>query len=443
MANGPAVRHSEAGLCPLCGVGRFEPSLSACGGAARDGVTATVVDAPLCQVSFGGMNTARVTTLLASTIFLSGASFAAMTPYRAIVGVETLGLSNSQFGLIMALNAIGGLSIAVLLGWLSDKVRDRRVLALLCAIGGALGFLLVWTVKTPIGFATAFCLLIPFGNALFSQSFSLSRAFYDRETPKRSELMMSYLRTGFTLAWIAVPPVAGWLAATSSSYAVFAISALAHVGCSICIALLWTDPRSKIGTGGDAGGDKTTTRPSLPVGRRFGILGVTLSSTALQLNISILPLVIINDLGGSLGQVGILSGVAAAIEVPVMIGWGYLALRWRKESVLGSACMVFAAYFASVIFATDFIQVLVLQILAAIAIAAVLSINISYLQEAIPGRIGLSTSLVDVTNVVAALIAAAIFAANPWSNYAPMMGFAALISIAGALSFVVARRLTP
>ena len=58
----------------------------------------------------------RITGLLATNIFLSGAAFAAMNPYRAIVGVETLGLSNAAFGLIMALNALGGSAIAVLLG---------------------------------------------------------------------------------------------------------------------------------------------------------------------------------------------------------------------------------------------------------------------------------------------------------------------------------------
>lgn len=68
------------------------------------------------------MTNPRITSLLATNIFLSGAAFAAMNPYRAIVGVETLGLSNAAFGLIMALNALGGSAITVLLGWLSDKV---------------------------------------------------------------------------------------------------------------------------------------------------------------------------------------------------------------------------------------------------------------------------------------------------------------------------------
>ena len=46
----------------------------------------------------------KITTLLAGSIFLSGAAFAAMTPYRASVGVETLGLSNATFGLVMAVD---------------------------------------------------------------------------------------------------------------------------------------------------------------------------------------------------------------------------------------------------------------------------------------------------------------------------------------------------
>lgn len=382
----------------------------------------------------------RTTGLLAATIFLSGASFAAMNPYRAIVGVETLGLSNAAFGAVMALNAVGGLTIAVLLGWISDKVTDRRVLALLCAVGGALGFALVWLVQTPIGFVSAFCLLIPFGNALFSQTFSLSRAYLDKTVPDRAELLMTILRSGFTVAWIVVPPLAGWLAAVRGAYDVFAISALAHVGCTVALGLLMLDPAARVGIA-----DAPTAPPwaarRVPLGRWVGILGVALSMTALQLNISLLPLVLVSDLGASLGDVGIVAGVAAAIEVPVMIGWGYLALRWRKARILGIACLVFALYFLAMALAQTFLQVLLAQGLAAVAIAAVLSINISYLQETIPGKLGLSTSLVDVTNVLAALSAAAIFALNPWPIYAPLMGIAALIAGLAALAFAAALRL--
>ncbi len=88
-----------------------------------------------------------------------------------------------------------------------------------------------------------------------------------------------------------------------------------------------------------------------------------------------------------------------------MIGWGYLALRVHKDLILAIASGIITAYFALMFMAGSFAQVLALQALAAMAIAALLSINISCLQEAIPGRIGLSTSLVDVTRVVSVFAA--------------------------------------
>lgn len=194
------------------------------------------------------MRASPVTGILATNIFLSGAAFAATAPYRAIVGVETLGLSNATFALVMALNAIGGAAAAVALGWLSDKVGDRRGLVLICAIVGALGFGLVWAIPTPLAYMSAFLLLIPFGNALFSQSFSYSRAYYDREEPARAELMVSLLRSVFTVAWVVVPPVAGWIAAETTAFAVFAVAAAAHVASTLLIALLWTRPEARVGT---------------------------------------------------------------------------------------------------------------------------------------------------------------------------------------------------
>ncbi|WP_417668361.1 MFS transporter [Roseibium sp.] len=386
----------------------------------------------------------RITGLLVLNIFMSGAAYAAMNPYRAIVGIETLGFSNASFGALMACNALGGSIIAVMLGWISDKVEDRRVLVLLCAIGGILGFGLVWAVRTPIGFATAFCLLIPFGNALFSQSFSYSRAFYDRERPEKSQLILSFLRTAFTLAWIIVPPLAGWFAAKTSTYSVFGISAFAHVGCTLAVALLWIDSRSRIGinrgTKSDEG-QSVLERPRIALGHRFGVVGVTFSMIALQLNTVLLPLIILKDLGGTLEQVGVTAAVAAAIEAPIMIGWGYLALRWRKETILAISCFLFAIYFGGVSLAGTYQLVLGLQVLAALAIAALISISISYLQEAIPGRVGLSTSLVDVTRVIASLSAAAIFAANPWATYGPLMGVAAVLCLGGTGALILAGRL--
>jgi len=390
------------------------------------------------------MQSRAVTGLLASNIFLSGAAFAAMTPYRAIVGVETIGMSNATFGIVMALNAIGSAFAAVALGWLSDRLPDRRVLVFLCAVMGIVAFGLIWAFQTPVMFITTFCLLVPFANSLFSQSFSFSRAYFNRERPERAEFIMSLLRTGFTIAWIVVPPVAGWIAARSSAYSVFLFSALAHVGCTLAVGLLWLRPNAKVGTSQSGNGTPgaTVALPGIRIARahQLGVLGVTLSLAALQLNMVLLPLIIVSDLAGTLAEVGIIASLAAAIEVPAMIGWGYLALRLRKDLILSVASAIFALYFGLMVFVDSFVQVLVLQGIAAVAIAALLSINISYLQEAIPGRVGLSTSLVDVTRVMSVWAAAAIFGLNTGQSYAPLMAIAAGLCLCGAALMMLARR---
>jgi MFS transporter, SET family, sugar efflux transporter len=388
------------------------------------------------------VQTRRVTGLLATNIFLSGAAFAAMTPYRAIVGVDSLGLSNAAFGLVMALTAVGSACASIALGWLSDKVADRRILIFFCACMGIVAFGLIWAIQTPLVFIAAFCLLVPFGNALFSQSFSYSRAFYDREHPDRAELTLSLLRSMFTLAWILVPPVAGWIAAQWSAYSVFAFAALAHVGCTLVIAVLWRQPGAGIGVKPKSDTDETAAalpRIRIATTHKLGIVGVTLSLAALQLNMVLLPLVIIRDLQGSLAQVGINASLAAAIEVPAMIGWGYLAMRLRKDLILAIASAIFALYFGLMVLVSSFVQVLLLQGIAAVAIAALLSINISYLQGAIPGRVGLSTSLVDISRVISVWVAAAVFSLNTGASYTPLMAFAAVLSLGGAVLMVLAR----
>lgn len=389
------------------------------------------------------MRYSPITGILATNVFLSGATFAATAPYRPIVGVEALGLSNVAYAVVMALNAVGGAMAAVALGWLSDKVGDRRWLVLVSAVMGALGFGLVWAVQTPLAFMASFCLLVPFGNALFSQSFSYSRAYYDREEPVRAELMMSVLRSLFTVAWVIVPPVAGWIALKTSAFSVFALAAAMHVGSTLLIGLLFTVPGARIGTA--AGGGTIADAAALPEARidrshRIGLVGVTLAKIALQLNMTVLPLVILRDLAGSLMDVGINAAVAAAVEMPFMIAWGYATLRMRKETILAVNCLILAVYLGLMVVAQSVLQVLLLQGIAAIAIAALVSITISYMQEAIRGRVGLSTSLMDVAQVISVMVASFVFALNPGALYGPLMGVAAGLSLLAAVLMMAADR---
>ena len=234
-----------------------------------------------------------------------------------------------------------------------------------------------------------------------------------------------------------VPPLGGGLAASGSIFDIFAAAALAHVGCVLLFGLLLTDPGARIGAQVGSVGRKTPDAapagPSLPAGRLVGLGGVTLVRVALALHLMTLPLALLNDFGGTLRDVGISASLAAGLEVPLMLAWGWAASRWRKEPILVLNALLYALYLLLLFFARSVADVLWLQGLNAVATAALLSLTISYVQKSIRGRVGLSTSLMDVTTVMSTSAASAAFAAlSSPESYTAVFIAGSVLSLAGA-----------
>lgn len=374
-----------------------------------------------------------VTAILCASLFLIGISSAAVAPYRAIAAIEGLGMSNSVFALVVTLGSVGTALASLVLGYFADRIPDRRLLVVGSASMGALTYGLIYLFPTPLTYILAFCLLFPFGGALFSQTFSFSRAYYDLRRPQRAQFMMSVLRTLFSVAWVVVPPAAGWIASTRSVFAVFAAAALALVGCTLIFGLLFLDSGARAGSAGGRGPGSTPVGWHILPHRLVGIGGVTLVRVALALHLMVVPLAIVRDFGGTLKDVGINASLAAGLEVPFMLAWGLAAARLSKEAILVLNSLIYALYLVLLFRAHSVREVLWLQSLNAVATAALLCITISYMQEAIKGRVGLSTALMDVVTVVSTLIASATFAAlSSRESYVAVFAAASLLSLVGA-----------
>lgn len=349
-----------------------------------------------------------VTGLLATSLFLAGLSAAAITPYRAVVAVEALGLSNGTYAAIITFNSLATALASLVLGYLSDRIGDRRYLVMLSAVMGGLAYGLIFLLPGQLTYLLAFCVILPFGGALFSQSFAFARAFYDRNLPERAVMMTSVLRTMFSAAWVVVPPVAGWIAARYSVFDVFAFAALGHLGCTLVFAAMLSRPDAKLPPAPRPAKGRAFWRV-LPRHRLVGIGGILALRTAIILHLTVLPLAMLNNYHGSYADVGLTASIAAALEVPFMLGWGLLAARIPKERILILNGVIYALYLFAMVFATTPAQVLWLQIPNAVATAALVSLTISYMQDSIKGQVGLSTSLIDVVTVAATLLTAGAF----------------------------------
>ena len=92
-----------------------------------------------------------VTALLSGSLFFTGITWASTLPYAGIVAVDVLGIDTGSYALLMTISSLVGALASVGLGYFSDKVRDRRLLVIGCALMGAIGFGLIYALRSPFG----------------------------------------------------------------------------------------------------------------------------------------------------------------------------------------------------------------------------------------------------------------------------------------------------
>lgn len=375
-----------------------------------------------------------VTAMLGASVFCSGVTFAATMPYGAIVGIETLGLANEHYAALVSISSIVGALVTMLIGYASDRLPDRRILVLLAAVAGATGMGLIYFGRSQMAFIIAITVIWPFGFAMFSQNFAYVRVYYNERAPDRAHFMITALRTVFSVAWVIVPPLAGYVAAQYSVFDVFLISALAYLACGVIFAVMMTDGTTRIAAAPIAKRHANDRRGLLPTPVVAGLAGILIINVAMRLVSLAMPLSIVTRLGGTVTDVGIYAGIAAALEIPFMLMWGYLGRWLTREAIIIGNGLLLGVYIALVSQARSVADVFWLQAINGIAAAALLSVTISYMQDAIKGRVGLSTSLMDVVGISATLVGAAVFGVlSAGGDYQLVLVTASGVAIVGGL----------
>ena len=187
-----------------------------------------------------------VTSLITASLMLVGVGYAATMPYQGIVAIDGLGISNADFALILTVGSIIGVLSSVLLGWLSDRIEDRRVLVLGVALVSTLGPALMWFVREPWAFVVMTCVLGPLGGSLYSQTLAFARA-YLASRGGQVDFVMTLIRAIFAVSWVITPPFAGWIAATYTVFDPFGVAAIASLCCVAIFLVLLGDPQTAVG----------------------------------------------------------------------------------------------------------------------------------------------------------------------------------------------------
>ncbi|MFG2040502.1 sugar efflux transporter [Dactylosporangium sp. NPDC048998] len=331
---------------------------------------------------------------------------------------------------------LAGVVVTSLLGRLSDRRPIRRALLIAAAGAGLLSSALTAVVRDYWALLALAVTGTALAGALFPQTFAYARQVLVRDDPARSALGITALRTVFSLAWVGGPPLAALLLTAGGFTAVYATAAVMYALAGlVALLLLRRDEPPEppavrdTGTGGGPGRGRLW----------LSAVAFTLLQCPLTLGPQALPLFIAGDLGGDVADAGLILGLCAALEIPLMLGLGALSTRVRLRTLVLAGAVCGVLYEALAVAAHSVWLLAGAQVVNACFIAAVTGLGIAYLQDMLPGQPGRATTLFTNTFPVGAMLAGPLFGISQQLGFRWAYGIGTALCAAGLVVLVLTR----
>ncbi len=314
----------------------------------------------------------------------------------------------SLFLFLMPLAAVG---ITTAVGRISDRPAMRHRLLMMAAGTGCLGFLLFAVLRNYWASLAVALTFIAVAASLLPQVLAFSRTLLDRAYPSRAATGISALRSLLSLAWVAGPPLAAYLIGAIDFRGLFIAAAAMHL--AILPVLLWFRKTAGAGPQLSPSADEPSRADSRahPTTARLLLTSAAfvLLQSASSLAVMSMPLFVSVDLHADISDAGLILGLCAALEIPLMLVFGAVAVRRSLRSLVLLGAGIGVAYFVAMALTEAVWHIAVAQILNACFIAAVTGLGISYFQDMMPARLGHATTMFTNTFRFSAMLAGLIF----------------------------------
>lgn len=321
--------------------------------------------------------------LLLSTF--TGLTNAFIVPVMSYFLVEGLGAEPMYIGLYTVAVTLSGLVVSQWLGYLADAGVSSRRLYILCI--AAMGLAVVCFAHAP-GFWWVFAAgigLMSFGNAAMPQVLTLSRQWAGQVDINITQFN-SLIRAAISVAWMGGPPLAfalvAWLGFSGSFYAAAGIAIISIVFVVRYIPELTQSSR------------RAQEQEASNIPGSFWLLGgaITFGMMGNLMYGSALPLYTLEELKLPAYTPGMLMGVVAGLEIPIMLLASRLAEVFRKEAIMAVSFVCGMLFYTGLFFATELWQFVALQFVNACFYGLYAGVGLTLMQDQLPSRIGFTSA---------------------------------------------------
>ncbi|KOR97241.1 MFS transporter [Vibrio vulnificus] len=333
--------------------------------------------------------TAILFVITATIIGLCGAFF---YPLTSLFLVEQLNASPMMLSLYMVVAVISSVSVSQVIAGKSDRGWQRKTILLIsvsCQLVTVVSFIFIRDYWIAIAVVA---LLGSISGAAFGQLFALGREYGDKYVTD-SASFVSTMRAGIAIAWVFGPPLAFLLKAAYGFEASFTVAAIV-IALSILVIFrgipnVERNLRVEKEPSRANGGWVSSVNPLVFI----YCLIIVLAFAANNLYIVSMPLYLSQELKVDANWLGVLFGVAALCEIPVMLWAGKLARRWSALTIMKVGIASGVLFYSVMLVSTNYTHLIVAQILNGIFIGTCATLGMVVMQDMMKDKLGTASTL--------------------------------------------------
>ncbi|MGG0178897.1 sugar efflux transporter [Gottfriedia acidiceleris] len=329
--------------------------------------------------------------LLGICLLLVGTGVSISLPYVSLYLTENMGISAGAFGIFMALSQLSGVFVNSFFAKRSDKGMSRKWIVLIALFSQTLGYASYLVFGNFIFLLIAFTFFSGFGAPAIPQIFAYAQESTNESNFENKKLALFLLRSLVSLGVLSGPLLGTVLIEQFGYTGLFKVTSIIFL-INILLVLLFLKERKKIRTNEP---NIEQNNNSLVKNKKLRLMFISfvVLFTVNAVNFINTPLFIIKELGGVHSDVGLVFGISATLEIPIMLLLGVLGKKFSNHTILIIGSLIAISYFAIVSVSTHSWHLMAAQILMASFTAILLGNGLSYFNELLPESPGVAASM--------------------------------------------------
>lgn len=333
--------------------------------------------------------------LFVVNMMLLGMGIAITVPYLVLFATNDLGMTTSQFGLLLALAAISQFTMNTIVARFSDTYQISRKLIIITALFmGALSFSIYFYIHEIWIFIVVYAILQGCFAPAMPQMYASAREAINASTSRdRAKFANTVLRSMFSFGFL-FGPLVGSLLLQINGYAGLFGGTVSVILFTLVLQIFFFKDVKVEHNVADTN-QVEVAAPNMFKGIRLflpfiAFILLHIGQWMYTLN---MPLFVTKYLKEPESYVSILASLCAGLEVPFMVILGIIAAKFETRTLLMVAGLLGGMFFFSIGVFDSFMMMVIGQLFLAAFLAILLGLGISYFQDILPDFPGYASTL--------------------------------------------------